>query len=333
VTLPRDEIRRRAAVGVTGDSDLDLARDPRARTSRLPKEVFEVLREALTVGPVLVQTPRAGYATSLACETCRHPAGCTVCHGPLRIRSAQEPPSCSWCGTVAAAWVCPECGGRGLRAPVLGDRRTAEELGRAFASIPVQTSSADRIVDRVAARPAIVVATPGAEPPADGGYAAVVLLDSWLLLARADLRAQEEALRRWLNAAALVGSSPDRPGRVLAVGDPAQGSLQALVRWDPAGFAQREIAERQEAHLPPASRVATLTGAPDLLEGALATLQLPPGAEVLGPVEVADDQRYVIRVPRTVGAELSAALVLMQAGRSARKEPHLRVDVDPVSLD
>nr|WP_246004876.1 primosomal protein N' [Nocardioides marmorisolisilvae] len=335
VALPRDEVRRRAAVSVTGDSDLDLARDPRARSSRLPKEVFEVLREALTVGPVLVQTPRAGYATRLACESCRTPASCPACHGPLRIGAAQAPPSCTWCGTVATGWSCPECGGRGLRAPVLGDRRTAEELGRAFPSIPVQTSSAERIIDRVRARPGIVVATPGAEPPAEGGYAAVVLLDTWLLLARSDLRAEEEALRRWLNAAALVGSTADRPGRVVAVGDPARGSLQALVRWDPAGFAQREIAERQEAHLPPASRVATLTGPAELLEGALAVLQLPAGAEVLGPVEVGDgseEQRYVVRVPRTAGAQLSAALVALQASRSARKEQHLRVDVDPVTL-
>jgi len=332
VALPREEVRRRAAVNVTGDSDQDLARDPRARSSRLPKEVFEVLREALAVGPVLVQTPRAGYATRLACESCRTPAACPACHGPLRIGAAQAPPSCTWCGTVAAGWTCPECGGRGLRAPVLGDRRTAEELGRAFPSIPVQTSSADRIIDQVKARPGIVVATPGAEPPADGGYAAVLLLDTWLLLARSDLRAEEEALRRWLNAAALVGWTADRPGRVVVVGDPARGSLQALVRWDPAGFAQREIAERQEAHLPPASRVATLTGPAELLEPALAGLTLPTGAEVLGPVEVEDEERYVIRVPRTAGAQLSAALVALQAGRAARKEPHLRVDVDPITL-
>jgi primosomal protein N' (replication factor Y) len=281
---------------------------------------------------VLVQTPRAGYATRLACDSCRTPAACTACHGPLRIGSAQAPPTCTWCGTAAAGWVCPECGGRGLRAPVLGDRRTAEELGRAFPSVPVQTSSADRILDRVKARPGIVVATPGAEPPAEGGYAAVVLLDTWLLLARSDLRAEEEALRRWLNAAAMVGSAAERPGRVLAVGDPARGPLQALVRWDPAGFAQREITERQEAHLPPASRVATLTGPAELLEPALASLELPAGAEVLGPVEVEDEQRYVVRVPRTAGAQLSAALVLMQSQRSARKEPHLRVDVDPAEL-
>ncbi|RNL64411.1 primosomal protein N' [Nocardioides marmoriginsengisoli] len=334
VSLPRAELRTRVAANVTGGSDFDLVRDPRARTSRLPREVFDVLRDALTAGPVLVQTPRSGYATRLACETCRTPAVCATCHGPLRIPGPQAPPTCTWCGTQALGWTCAECGGRGLRAPVLGDQRTAEELGRAFPSVPVQTSSADRVLLDVRARPAIIVATPGAEPTVPGGYVAVVLLDSWLLLARSDLRAEEEALRRWLNAAALVGSG-DAPGRVVVVGDPARPVLQALIRWDPAGFARREIAERQDAHLPPASRVATVTGPADLLEAALGSLALPEGAEVLGPVPSGDDpedQRYVVRVPRTAGAQLSAALVELQARRSARKEPHLRVEVDPTSL-
>jgi primosomal protein N' (replication factor Y) len=226
---------------------------------------------------------------------------------------------------------------------VVGEQRTAEELGRAFASMTVRSSSGDRVLAEVPPKPAIVVATPGAEPVAPGGYAAVVLLDTWLLLARSDLRASEEALRRWSNAAALVGSGGS-PARVLAVGDPAHPALQALVRWDHAGFAQREIAERRTAHLPPASRVATLSGEPDDLAAAIPTLALPPGAEVLGPVPEGTGvgaaqpmtppttQRYVIRVPRASGADLSAALLRLQAQRSARKEPHLRVEVDPVAL-
>jgi primosomal protein N' (replication factor Y) (superfamily II helicase) len=104
------------------------------------------------------------------------------------------------------------------------------------------------------------------------------------------------------------------------------------VRWDPAGHARREIDERRAAHLPPASRVATLSGDPDQLDAALAALVLPPGAEVLGPVPEGDGVRFVVRVPRAAGSELSAALGAMQAQRSARKEPHLRVEVDPVSL-
>lgn len=331
VTLPREALRRRISVSVTGDSAFDLARDPAARTARLPKEAFETIRTGLTSGPVLVQTPRAGYATRLACDHCRTSAECAACHGPLRITDARRPPECTWCGVVAEGWTCPECGGRGLRAPVLGERRTAEELGRAFPSVPVRTSSGDRVLTTVPATPALVVATPGAEPVAAGGYAAVVLLDTWLLLARSDLRAGEEALRRWSNAAALVGSG-GAPGPVLAVGDPAHPALQALVRWDHAGFARRETEERRAAHLPPASRVATLSGDPVELESALTTLALPPGAEVLGPVPDGDGVRYVVRVPRISGQELSAALVRWQAQRSARKEPHLRVEVDPVSL-
>ena len=73
-----------------------------------------------------------------------------------------------------------------------------------FPGTTVRSSSGERVVDRVGASPDLVVATVGAEPVADEGYAAVVVLDTWLSLARDDLRAAEEALRRWFNAAALV---------------------------------------------------------------------------------------------------------------------------------
>ncbi|MGO4257503.1 primosomal protein N' [Marmoricola sp. RAF53] len=334
LALPREELRRRVRASVAGDSDVARERGAASRGARLPQEAFEVIRTGLATGPVLVQTPRSGYATRLACDRCRTPASCGACHGPLRVPAAGAAPECAWCATTATGWSCPECGGRGLRAPVLGDRRTAEELGRAFPSVPVRTSSGDHVLATVPDRPALVVATPGAEPVATAGYAAVVLLDTWLLLARSDLRAAEEALRRWSNAAALVAPPTDgAAARVLAVGDPAHPALQALVRWDAPGFAAREITERQEAHLPPSSRVATLTAEPDVLEAAVAALRLPPGAEVLGPVPAQDeDERLVVRVPRAAGAQLSAALVALQAQRSARKEAHVRVEVDPVAL-
>jgi len=173
-----------------------------------------------------------------------------------------------------------------------------------------------------------VVATPGAEPVAEGGYAAVVLLDTWLALARADLRVEEEALRRWLNAAALV-----RPGgRVVAVGDPAQPALQALVRWDPRGFAARELAVRAEAHLPPASRMATITGDEAAVADALSLLRPPPTTETLGPVPVGDELRVVLRVPRAHGRDLTEALGELQRLRSSRKLSAVRVQVDPPSL-
>jgi primosomal protein N' (replication factor Y) len=184
-------------------------------------------------------------------------------------------------------------------------------------------------VGSVPAKPAIVVATPGAEPVAEGGYAAVVLLDTWLALARPDLRTDEEALRRWLGAAGLAA-----PGAgVVAVGDPAHPALQALVRWDPAGFARREAGARSEAHLPPASRLATITGDPGAVDDALTLLDRPPGTEVLGPVEVDDGEcRLVVRVPRAHATLLSRALGEVQRVRSARKLDPVRIQVDPVTL-
>lgn len=326
ISASRDLLRSRVTVGVSGATERAQQRDP--HQSRIPREVHDALQAGLKDGPVLVQTPRAGYALALACDRCRTPASCQACAGPLALTGPTTPPACRWCGTVAEPWACPECGGRGLRAPVLGDERTGEELGRAFPQVRVWTSARDRVITDVDGHPSIVVATPGAEPVAEGGYAAVVLLDTWMLLARADLRAAEEALRRWSNAVGLV-----RPGgAALAVGDPAEPALQALVRWDHPGFAAREIADRQEAHLPPASRLATITGEPGAVDDAVTLLQLPEGAEVLGPVRVDDEERVVVRVPRAQGGALSRALGDLQRARAGRKLDAVRIQVDPAVL-
>jgi primosomal protein N' (replication factor Y) (superfamily II helicase) len=329
LAAPRDVLRARVTVTVAGADERALARDPLARATRVPTEAHHAIREALRAGPVLVQTPRSGYVAALACERCRTPARCRACSGPLALGSATAPPTCRWCGRVDEAWACAECGGRGLRAPVVGETRTAEELGRTFAGTVVRTSGGDRVLATVDDEPAIVVATPGAEPVAAGGYAAVVLLDTWLVLGLAHLRAEEEALRRWCNAVALA-----RPGgRAVVVGDPGHPAVQALVRWDPAGFAAREAAQRREAHLPPASRLATITGEPGAVDDALTLLDPPAGFELLGPVPAGDgESRAVVRVPRAHGADLSRALLEVQRVRSARKLDAVRIQVDPPTL-
>ena len=105
---------------------------------------------------------------------------------------------------------------------------------------------------------ALVVATVGAEPVAAGGYAAALLLDGDSLLRRENLRAGEDAVRRWFNAAALVRPAPEG-GLVVITADDAAG-VGALLRWDPAGYARRELSLRQELMLPPAVRIASITG-------------------------------------------------------------------------
>jgi primosomal protein N' (replication factor Y) len=213
---------------------------------------------------------------------------------------------------------------------VVGSQRTAEELGRAFPGRPVRTSAAGRVLAEVPAEPAVVVATPGAEPFCPGGYGAVLLLDGWALLSRPDLRAAEEALRRWANAAALVRAG----GPVVVGADAAVPAVQALVRWDPAWFAARELAERAELGFPPASRMAALSGPPAAVAELLAGAELPESAQVVGPVPLdADTERVLVRVPRRDGAELARALKAGAAGRSARRSADpVRIALDPVEM-
>ena len=339
---------RAAAPLVRTVGDQDLARDEAARAARLPSLAWQTAREGLRHGPVLVQVPRRGYVPRMACATCRAPARCVNCSGPLQAQRSDDL-RCDWCGREESGWHCPECGGFRLRAQVVGARRTAEELGRAFPAVPVRTSGREHVLDTVPGTPALVVSTPGAEPVAEGGYAAALLLDGWAMLNRPDLRAGEDALRRWTGAAALVRPQ-SAGGTVVVVAEPTLRPVQALVRWDPVGHAVRELAERSELGFPPVSRMAALSGPAEAVAEFLRAVELPPQAEILGPVPVPAAppgrprrpgtpppgeqwDRALVRVPPGNGAALTAALKSAQAARMARGgSTPVWVRVDPPDI-
>lgn len=259
VRAPRALVRDFSPRIFSTGSEFELARDPLAAMARIPHLAFEHARRALARGPVLVQVARSGYIPSFSCERCRMPARCGECSGPLSVASGSSVPSCSWCGHLAQQWRCSECGFTHWRYSAAGATRTAEELGRAFPNVPVISSAGDHVRASVGPEPALVVATPGAEPVAFGGYAAALLLDADKMLRFDSLRAPEAALRRWLNAAALVRPAA-LEGTVVTTASPSPVE-QALVRWDPAWFARQELEERAQTGLPPAVRTAAVTGA------------------------------------------------------------------------
>jgi primosomal protein N' (replication factor Y) (superfamily II helicase) len=326
-------------------------RDPAARTARLPSVALRAARSALQAEvPVLVQVPRRGYVPSLACGRCRAVARCRHCTGPLSLddRDATAP-ICRWCGRADSALRCTRCGSDAIRAVVVGARRTAEELGRAFPGTAVITSAGEAMVSEVANRPALVVATPGAEPRAVGGYGAALLLDSWALLGRQDLRAAEDTLRRWMAAAALV--RPRREdgvggGVVTVVAEASVPTVQSLIRWDPVGHAEAELAARTEVALPPSVHMAALDGAADAVAALLDEVHLPDGAELLGPVPLppgarrppgiatdAQVTRMLARVGREEGLALAAELRRGVAVVSARQTHEaVRVQIDPLHI-
>ena len=261
---------------------------------------------------------------------------------------------CPWCGQPEAHFHCAACGSDRLRAVSVGAGRTAEEIGRAFPGIKVINSSAPKVRARVPGESALVIATPGAEPVASGGYGAALLLDGEAMLARPDLRAQEETLRRWMAAAALV-RSVSQGGRVVIGADAGLPAVQALIRWDPVGHAAAELAARRELDFPPVAAMASIEGDEPTVLAVLDRLEIPPDGEVLGPVALDDldggrgagsagrsadpadpdspQLRALVRVPQSQRKALSAALHAVAAGRSARKEGGgVRIHVDPLDL-
>ncbi len=143
--------------------------------ARIPSLAHRAARQALGAGPVLVQVPRGGYVPVVACDSCREAAHCAHCGGPLSMpRGGQT--ACRWCARPVGQWQCPGCGGKRLRMVSVGTSRTAEELGRAFPGTPVVVSGAQAehgVIEEVDEAPRLVVATPGAEPHAQVGYACV----------------------------------------------------------------------------------------------------------------------------------------------------------------
>ncbi|MFI6913672.1 primosomal protein N' [Streptosporangium sp. NPDC050284] len=335
IVATRATVRARAPRVRPAGEDSELARDEAARAARLPSLAWRALRAGLESGPVLVQVPRRGYLPALACQSCRATARCGHCGGPFALRGGHVAPYCRWCGRIAGDWRCASCGGARVRALVVGARRTAEELGRAFPSVKVKTSGRDGVLATVGAGRALVVATPGAEPVPEGGYAAAVLLDGWALLGRPDLRAAEETLRRWMNAAALLRASAE----LVVLADSSLAAVQALLRWDPVNHAERELADRTELGFPPAVKMATLTGSPAAVREMIGEMTLPVGAQVLGPVPVASPkgdqvrERAMVRIARDSGAALAAALKGAAGVRSARKAAEVvKVCIDPLDV-
>lgn len=299
--------------------------DPLLQRLRIPSSVFRAIRSGLDHGSVLVSVARRGYVNAMACAGCREHARCTACDGPLALRHGESIARCGWCGTSAGGWTCTWCGDKRLRNITIGIERTSEELGRAFPGVPLRWIDAEHPLEQLPDEPTLLLATPGMEPA--GRCALAVILDVDQVLARHDLAAGAEAVRRW--SAVAAATRPD--GRVLIVGPPTAPAVQALVRSDPAGFAERELAARRAVGLPPARHVAVVVAAPKVAAEMATEIAAAANAHTLGPVPVGEQSRLLVLTEDL--AALVAAVRAAVARRSAAKTlGGVHVRIDPLEL-
>lgn len=222
-----------------------------------------------------------------------------------------------------------------------GSEGTAEELGRVFPGVKVIIADGTRSIQNVDDTPAVVIATPGAEPLADGGYAAVLLLDGERMRLRENLRVNEDVIRHWSNAAALA----QKDAIVYLVGAGSElGTV--MTTWSHADFAQRELADRHALRLPPAVRVASVSGPLGDVTETCAGVSGRPGVRVLGPVGTGEgNSRALVTFDYRDGEMMATTLrasVIQSATRGSRrvKRPdqpkrvlRLRVRFDDTDID
>lgn len=286
--------------------------------ARVSTTTWKLIKESIAQGPVLISVARTGYRPVLQCRKCSSPALC-LCGGKIS-QDQGKLPSCTLCGALHEKYQCRECGSTGFRTPAPGIERSAEELGRAFPSVPIKHSTGDRPLTRVPRQPSIVLSTQGVEPLTEGGYSAVVILDTAAALLRSDLRAEEEARRRWFNTAGLV-----MPGGVIAIaGDSQHPAIQSLIRWNPAAAATRELQQREQLHFSPAWNVAIVET--EQFDPSLQDALLRLG-EVLGPVEADSGWRFILRA----NGEIAAPLKKLANARGIRRQP-IKIRLNPYTL-
>lgn len=301
----------------------------------LPGRIFSEIKKALNVGPVLFIAPRKGYGNALLCAHCRNVASCD-CGGRLSVLGKNKAPSCVHCGKSFQEWKCSFCNRSKQYLAGRGIERAAEEISRAFPNFPVIVSAGDVIKNRIEPKPALVLATAGAQPQVTGGYASVVVLDGVRFFSHTDLRTQERARELFLESSSLISSN----GTVLLVIEDSHPVVSAIARWNVAPLLKRELSERTELHLPPSVFSIVLVMDQSIgiqivngLKKALTEGRIPQSSRIYGPTEISKGQvKIVIHSDKKDSQALTDVVHELQRRRSIAKKDLFTLRVEPYSL-
>ena len=181
-----------------------------------------------------------------------------------------------------------------------------------------------------------MLATPGAQPDVDGGYAAVVVLDGMRFFSHTDLRTAERARELFLETSALIS----RKGKVLLVLDDSHPISASIARWNVAPLLKRELAERRDLNLPPYTTSAVVvmdqSAAPQIFAGlskAIEQGRLPQSTRLFGPAMIAKGQaKIVLHVENAEALALIGVVHELQRRRSIAKKDLFILRINPYSL-
>lgn len=294
----------------------------------MPGSAWRHVRVALDRGPVFVLVPRTGYVQASTCSECGAWARCLQCEGLLARDRAGSVPRCLDCGREHPDWHCAECRSSAMSEARQGVERIAEQVVRMAPGVPVVVSSAQSgILADGAVESGIVVATPGALPASDAGYAAGVIVGAASGLG--SMGSEVDSARLWLGAGALV-KSRNEGGRLVVVGDVSASVRQAIETWTPGALAGGVARERLDLGLPPYRRIVAVEvrgmDVSTIDHVAIGGLDIATHPEI-SSIPAAPGCRTLL-CSRRVAPEVIDALRAMQMEHSAAGSGEIRLRVD-----
>ncbi|MFC5429182.1 primosomal protein N' [Paraburkholderia denitrificans] len=308
----------------------------------------------------LVFLNRRGYAPVLSCDACGWVAGCPRCSAYVVLHKPERALRCHHCGWESRIpRSCPDCGNVDIAPMGRGTQRIEEALASAVPGARVLRIDADSTRRKGSAQALfsdvhagdidILVGTQMIAKGHDFQRVSLVgVLNADNALFSHDFRASERLFAQLMQVSGRAGRS-GLPGEVMVqTRYPRHALYHALARHDYVGFANAQLAERRDAHLPPFVYQALLRAEGRTLEAALAFLG--EAAQALAAIPAAERVTVYDAVPLTIVKVMNvhrAQLLVESQSRAALQatlrawQPMLRtlrgvlrwnLEVDPLDI-
>ena len=213
---------------------------------------------------------RRGWSRSVMCEACGHVVTCPSCDLAYTYHRADDCLRCHVCGRwIPTPHVCPACGSPALTFRGIGTQRVEEALVKCFPRAKVLRMDADSTSRRhshddilSAFRRGDAQILVGTQMIAKGldfpNVTLVGVLNADSSLNMPDFRAAERTYQLIAQVAGRAGRA-ELPGEVVVQSfEPSAPAIVAAARGDYAGFAARELKDREEGFFPPFCHLAVI---------------------------------------------------------------------------
>jgi primosomal protein N' (replication factor Y) len=249
--------------------------DLRDEEGPIPRILSERLREALSERlsageQSLLLLNRRGHSTWVSCDSCGWVAACRSCNVSLTWHRRRGRLVCHHCAHEEPARdTCPVCSADTLAYTGVGTEQVERHLGEVFPGARIARMDVDTtgrkwshrdILDSVRRREVDILLgtqmiSKGLDLP---GVTLVGVIDADVGLNLPDFRASERTFQLLSQVAGRAGRG-SRPGNVIVqTSRPSHFAIQRALTHDYGGFAERELADREEPGYPPHVRLANL---------------------------------------------------------------------------